>query len=60
MPIDCMGTKFGDLAHRGLSAGHDIGRFFTALNQVRNGVFEGTYWEYRRALRPRVRDDSFR
>lgn len=41
-----MGPKFGGPAHRGLSAGHDPGRFFTALNQVRTGTFEGIYWEY--------------
>jgi hypothetical protein len=46
MPIDYMGSKFGGPGHRGLSAGHDVGRFFTALNQVRTGTFEGTYWEY--------------
>jgi len=46
MPIDYMGSKFGGPGHRGLSAGHDIGRFFNALNQVRTGTFEGTYWEY--------------
>lgn len=46
MPIDYMGSKFGGPAHRGLSAGHDVGRFFNALNQVRTGTFEGTYWEY--------------
>jgi hypothetical protein len=46
MPIDYMGSKFGGPGHRGLSAGHDVGRFFNALNQVRTGTFEGTYWEY--------------
>lgn len=46
MPIDYMGSKFGGPGHRGLSAGHDVGRFFNALNQVRNGTFEGNYWEY--------------
>ena len=46
MPIDYMGSKFGGPGHRGLSAGHDVGRLFTALNQVRTGTFEGTYWEY--------------
>lgn len=46
MPIDYMGSKFGGPGHRGLSAGHDVGRFFNALNQVRSGTFEGTYWEY--------------
>lgn len=46
MPIDYMGSKFGGPGHRGLSAGHDVGRFFIALNQVRTGTFDGTYWEY--------------
>lgn len=46
MPIDYMGSKFGGPGHRGLSAGHDVGRFFNALNQIRRGTFEGTYWEY--------------
>lgn len=46
MPIDYMGSKFGGPGHRGLSAGHDVGRFFNALNQVRTGTFEGIYREY--------------
>jgi hypothetical protein len=46
MPIDYMGSKFGGPAHRALSPGHDIGRFFNALNQVRTGTFEGSFWEY--------------
>lgn len=45
LPIDYTGPKFGGPAHRGLSPGHDIGRFFTALNQIRTGTFSGTYWE---------------
>ncbi|WP_084514341.1 hypothetical protein [Nocardia acidivorans] len=45
LPIDYTGPKFGGPAHRVRSAGHDIGRFFTALNQVRTGVFEGTWWD---------------
>ncbi|MQW76310.1 hypothetical protein GHK92_10520 [Nocardioides sp. dk4132] len=46
MPVDYMGSKFGGPGHRGLSPGHDVGRFFNALKQVRTGTFEGTYWEY--------------
>ena len=45
LPIDYTGLKFGGPAHRVRSAGHDIGRFFNALNQIRTGTFEGTWWE---------------
>lgn len=45
LSIDYTGPKFGGPAHRVRSAGHDIGRFFNALNQVRHGTFEGTTWE---------------
>lgn len=45
LPIDYTGPKFGGPAHRIRSPGHDIGRFFTALQQVRTGTFEGTWWE---------------
>jgi hypothetical protein len=45
LPIDYTGPNFGGPAHRVRSAGHDIGRFFNALNQVRTGTFEGTWWE---------------
>lgn len=45
LPIDYTGPKFGGPAHRVRSAGHDIGRFFNALNQVRTGTFQGTWWE---------------
>ena len=45
LPIDYTGPKFGGPAHRARSAGHDIGRFFNALNQVRTGTFEGIWWE---------------
>lgn len=47
MPVDFMGPKFGGPAHRALSPGHDLGRFFNALNQVRTGTFEGSFWEDR-------------
>lgn len=46
LAIDYTGPKFGGPAHRVLSPGHDIGRFFNALNQIRTGTFAGTYWEY--------------
>lgn len=45
LPIDYTGPKFGGPAHRVRSAGHDIGRFFAALDQIRTGTFEGTWWE---------------
>ncbi len=45
LPIDYTGPKFGGPAHRVRSAGHDIGRFFNALEQVRSGSFEGVWWE---------------
>lgn len=45
LPIDYTGPKFGGPAHRVRSPGHDIGRFFEALNQVRTGTFKGTWWE---------------
>ncbi|MGY1825961.1 hypothetical protein [Blastococcus sp. SYSU DS0541] len=45
LPIDHTGPNFGGPAHRVRSAGHDIGRFFTALNQIRTGTFEGIRWE---------------
>ncbi|MRH92383.1 hypothetical protein GFY24_34015 [Nocardia sp. SYP-A9097] len=45
LPIDYTGPRFGGPAHRVRSAGHDIGRFFTALNQIRTGIFEGTWWD---------------
>ncbi|WP_278265358.1 hypothetical protein [Nocardia sp. AG03] len=45
LPIDYTGPKFGGPAHRVRSAGHDIGRFFAALQQIRSGTFEGTWWE---------------
>lgn len=45
LPIDYTGPNFGGPAHRVLSPGHDIGRFFNALNQIRTGTFEGTWWQ---------------
>ncbi|MGW5388356.1 hypothetical protein [Nocardia sp. NPDC003963] len=45
LPIDYTGPKFGGPGHRVRSAGHDIGRFFTALSQIRTGTFQGIWWE---------------
>ena len=45
LAIDYTGPKFGGPAHRVLSPGHDIGRFFNALNQIRAGTFAGSWWE---------------
>lgn len=45
MPIDYMGAGFGGKAHRVRSAGHDIGRPFEALGQIRSGEFRGFRWE---------------
>ncbi|MFC3964258.1 hypothetical protein [Nocardia jiangsuensis] len=50
LPIDYTGPKFGGPTHRVKSAGHDIGRFCTALNQIRTGTFEGTWWEEGRRM----------
>ncbi|MFE9577058.1 hypothetical protein ACFYO1_11790 [Nocardia sp. NPDC006044] len=54
LPIDYTGPKFGGPAHRVRSAGHDIGRFFNALNQIRTGTFEGTWWEDGRRMFEKV------
>lgn len=45
MPIDYMGPGFGGKLHRVRSAGHDIGRPFEALRQIREGEFRGFRWE---------------
>lgn len=45
MPIDYTGPKFGGPAHRVRSPGHDLGRPFAALDQIRSGHFSGTFWE---------------
>jgi len=45
MPIDYMGSGFGGRAHRVRSAGHDIGRPFEALSQIRAGQFRGRRWD---------------
>lgn len=44
MPIDHMGEEFGGKGHRFRSAGHDIGRPFEALRQIRAGEFRGYSW----------------
>lgn len=45
MPIDYTGPGFGGPAHRVRSAGHDIGRPFEALRQIRDGQFKGFRWQ---------------
>ena len=44
MPIDHTGRKFGGPGHRARSAGHDIGRPFESLRQIRAGEFRGYSW----------------
>ncbi|MBN9113574.1 MAG: hypothetical protein J0I34_32940 [Pseudonocardia sp.] len=46
MPIDYTGPRFGGPGHRLRSAGHDIGRPFEALRQIRSGEFRGYSWDY--------------
>ncbi len=45
LPVDYTGPFFGGPAHRVKSAGHDVGRLFTALDQVRTGTFRGVRWQ---------------
>lgn len=45
LPIDYQGPKFGGPSHRVRSAGHDIGRPFAALRQIRSGQFQGVYFQ---------------
>lgn len=45
LPIDHMGPGFGGKLHRVRSAGHDIGRPFEALRQIREGQFHGYIWD---------------
>lgn len=45
LSIDYTGPHFGGPAHRVRSAGHDVGRLFAAVSQVRAGVFRGVRWE---------------
>ncbi len=44
MPIDYMRSHVGGPGHRLQGAGHDIGRPFEALRQIRDGTFRGTAW----------------
>lgn len=44
LPIDYTGPGFGGPAHRVRSAGHDVGRPFEALRQIREGEFKGVRW----------------
>jgi hypothetical protein len=44
LSIDYTGPNFGGFDHRQKSIGHDIGRPFSALRQIRDGYFGGTYW----------------
>ncbi|WP_214407036.1 hypothetical protein [Pseudonocardia lacus] len=46
MPIDYTGEGFGGPGHRMRSAGHDIGRPFEALRQIRAGQFRGYSWDH--------------
>ena len=58
MPIDHMGPGFGGRAHRVRSAGHDIGRPFEALSQIRDGQFRGFRWDH--GVKIPVTDDRYR
>lgn len=46
LPIDYTGRDFGGPGHRVRSAGHDVGRPFEALSQIRDGQFRGWTWDY--------------
>jgi hypothetical protein len=46
LPIDYTGPGFGGRAHRVRSSGHDLGRPFEALRQIRAGEFRGVRWDY--------------
>lgn len=48
MPIDYTGKGFGGPGHRMRSAGHDVGRPFEALRQIRAGQFRGYSWDHGR------------
>ncbi len=45
-PINYTGPNFGGPDHRVRSSGHDIGRPFAALRQIRDGQFRGWTWEH--------------
>lgn len=57
MPIDHMGPGFGGRAHRVRSPGHDVGRPFEALRQIRNGEFRGYRWD--NGIRRLVTEDRY-
>ena len=57
MPIDYTGKGFGGPAHRVRSAGHDIGRPFEALSQIRAGQFRGFRWDH--GVAKLVTDDRY-
>lgn len=46
LPIDYTGPGFGGPGHRVRSAGHDIGRPWQALSQIRSGQFQGWEWDH--------------
>lgn len=45
LPIDYTGPGFGGPGHRVRSAGHDVGRPWQALSQIRSGQFQGWEWD---------------
>lgn len=45
LPIDYEGRKFGGPGHRIRSPGHDLGRPWESLRQIREGKFHGIYWD---------------
>ncbi len=45
-PIDYQGPGFGGDLHRVRSPGHDVARFFEAVDQTATGEFRGTTWSY--------------
>ncbi len=59
LSIDYTGPGFGGPLHRVKSAGHDIGRPFAALDQIRRGEFRGVVRE-NGALRTVVETTGFR
>ena len=50
LPIDYHGTHYGGHLHRGLSGGHDLLRFMSAIWQIKNGQFVGTRFENGQAI----------
>jgi hypothetical protein len=45
-PIDYQGSGFGGGEHRVRTRGHDLLRFFEAIDQTAKGEFRGTVWSY--------------